>query len=77
MGGGGTLEAASAHSAELKAAVPLAPWDTTLLGLSWLKVHLEGDPRFAKFIGAHAGLSQFSPRAVNARFAGHAKLPPR
>jgi pimeloyl-ACP methyl ester carboxylesterase len=124
MGGGGTLETANAHSAELRAAVPLAPWDTTtmftgitaptmimagqndaiappaqhatpfyqsiadstqkayvefaggdhfvadspksnttaaLLGLSWLKVHVEGDQRYEKFIGPHAGLSQFLP----------------
>jgi len=124
MGGGGTLETANAHSAELRAAVPLAPWDTTtmfpgitaptmimagqndaiappaqhampfyrsiaastekayvefaggdhfvadspksnttaaLLGLSWLKVHVEGDQRYQQFIGNHMGLSQFLP----------------
>jgi predicted dienelactone hydrolase len=124
MGGGGTLETANAHSADLRAAVPLAPWDTTsafgmitaptmilagqsdavapvaqhampfysaipstttkvyaefsggdhfvadspttnttagLLGLSWLKVHVEGDARYAQFIKNHSGLSSFLP----------------
>jgi len=122
MGGGGTLEATNTHSAELKAAVPLAPWDTTaafglitaptlifagekdtvappaqhamafyngipasttkayaevtggdhyaaddpttsatvaLLGLSWLKVHVEGDTRYRPFIKTRPDLSQF------------------
>jgi predicted dienelactone hydrolase len=124
MGGGGTLEAANAHGADLRAAIPLAPWDTTsgfamittptmimagqndtvappaqhampfyaaipattvktyvefaggdhfvadspvtnptaaLLGLSWLKLHVEGDARYAPFIATHTGLSQFLP----------------
>jgi predicted dienelactone hydrolase len=122
MGGGGTLEVANAHSADLKAAIPLAPWDTTsafgmitvptmimagqndavapiaqhaspfyaaipgttvkayvefsggdhfvadspttnttaaLLGLSWLKVHVEGDTRYSPFIKTRPALSNF------------------
>lgn len=122
MGGGGTLEAANAHSADLRAAIPLAPWDLTsafgaitvptmvlagqndaiapapqhaspfyaaipattvkvyaefaggdhlvanspvtnpaaaILGLSWLKVHLEDDLRYAPFIKMRSELSQF------------------
>jgi dienelactone hydrolase len=122
MGGGGTLETANAHSAELKAAIPLHPWNTTsaygmitvatmimagesdtvappaqhatpfynaipastvkayvefaggdhyaadnpktnatsaLLGLSWLKVHVEGDTRYRPFIKTQPALSKF------------------
>jgi predicted dienelactone hydrolase len=122
MGGGGTLETANGHSAGLRAAVPLAPWDTTsafgmittptmimagqndavapvaqhampfygaipatttkayvefaggdhyvadspvsnttaaLLGLSWLKVHVEGDTRYGPFIKSQPAVSAF------------------
>jgi dienelactone hydrolase len=122
MGGGGTLDTARIHGAELRADVPLAPWhnapafttitvptmimagqddaiapidqhaspfyesipattrktyvefaggdhfvanspvtnaSVALLGLSWLKVHLEGDQRYSQFIKTRAGLSRF------------------
>jgi pimeloyl-ACP methyl ester carboxylesterase len=122
MGGGATLQVANAHSAELKATIPLHPWNTTsaygmvtvptmimagqndgvaapaqhatpfynaipastakayvefaggdhyaaddpktnatsaLLGLSWLKVHVEGDGRYRAFIKSQPALSAF------------------
>ncbi|HEY8924967.1 MAG TPA: alpha/beta hydrolase [Polyangia bacterium] len=122
MGGGGTLETANAHSAELRAAIPLTPWDlvtsfgmittptlilagqtdsvapvaqhampfyssipatsvkayaefaggdhyvassplmnkgVAILGLSWLKVHVEGDSRYRPFIKARPELSMY------------------
>jgi len=122
MGGGGTLETANAHSADLRAAIPLTPWDlvtsfgmitaptlilagqtdtvapvaqhampfyssipatsvkayaefsggdhyvassplmnkgVAILGLSWLKVYVEGDSRYRPFIKSRSELSMF------------------
>jgi len=122
MGGGGTLETANAHSADLRAAIPLTPWDlvtafgmitaptlilagqtdtvapvaqhampfyssipatsvkayaeftggdhyvassplmnkgVAVLGLSWLKVFVEGDSRYRPFIKTRPELSMF------------------
>jgi pimeloyl-ACP methyl ester carboxylesterase len=121
MGGGATLQVANMYSMELKAAIPLAPWDiagsytmitvpimvmagesdavapvashampfyesvpastpkayvefaggdhyvaddpstnatSAVLGLSWLKVYVEGDTRYRPFIKTRAGLSR-------------------
>lgn len=122
MGGGGTLETANGHSAGLRAAIPLTPWDLVtsfgmitvptlilagqsdtvapvaqhampfyssipsstvkayaeftggdhfvasspltnkgiaVLGLSWLKVHVEGDTRYQPFMKTRPELSMF------------------
>jgi len=122
MGGGGTLETANAHSVDLRAAIPLTPWDlvtsfgmvtvptlilagqtdgvapvaqhampfyssipstsvkayaefsggdhyvasspltnkgVAILGLSWLKVYVEGDSRYRPLIKTRPELSMF------------------